>query len=701
MRKEILLYGPIGMAVGTTAEEVIAELSGTADVLVRINSAGGSFDEGPAIFNALRNHSGRVDTIIDGVGYSMAAVILQAGMKRSMAENAVLMVHGSQYGAQGSSEDLRKAADMMDVHTEAMRSAFTSRGIAAETVDGWLTDGDDHYFTAQEALSAGLIDEITGEVDLAAALKHIPTDIPLPQQIAAYRNTPKGANKMPDPKAPEIKPDGDQASTVDVSMFTANRDRNITEGVKRGQQAEMKRQNDIRAFFERPQFSDAGRIGDENVSAYHDLMIQCLGNTGIGLDGAREAALDMQDGIQSPIVMQAPQAQGSAYGTKPQMPEGFNPRQSPATSSVDQADKYVAGVTAAMEIKTGIVTDRTAKDAQGDNEFLGMSMVEMARRYIDMNRVPLVGVRREQIIGQALTMSAVSAHGTSDFANLLENVASKSMMMGWDEAPETWSNWARTGTLPDFKQGSRVNMSTFGDLDIVLENGEYKYGTFSDLKEVLQLATYGKLFGISRQALANDDLSALSGIPRGMGRAAARKIGDLAYGVLIANPLLNQDGVAVFAAGHNNLGTAGAPSVVTLDEARTAMALQKDPAGSTLNIRAQHLIVPIALQTSSQTLVAAQYDPAATAGTLTPNPFQGTLDVTADARLDDADPAMWYMAANGSTFDTVEVAFLNGQSTPYLEAQDGWRVDGQEYKVRIDAVAAPLDYRTMFRNAGA
>ena len=89
-------------------------------------------------------------------------------------------------------------------------------------------------------------------------------------------------------------------------------------------------------------------------------------------------------------------------------------------------------------------------------------------------------------------------------------------------------------------------MSTFGDLDVVYENGEYKYGSFSDLKETLTLLTYGKLFNISRQALINDDLNAFTRIPMSMGRAANRKVGDLAYGVLTANAALNQDSTELF-----------------------------------------------------------------------------------------------------------------------------------------------------------
>jgi hypothetical protein len=281
---------------------------------------------------------------------------------------------------------------------------------------------------------------------------------------------------------------------------------------------------------------------------------------------------------------------------------------------------------------------------------------------------------------------------------VLENVANKSMLDGFSQSPETWQAWVQTRNIPDFKAASLLNLSLFSDLDEVKESGQYQYGDMSDLKESIQLATYGKLFGISRQALANDDLNALGDIPRAMGMAAAYKIGDIVYSVLTTNAAMAQDSTELFHANHSNLVTAGAaPSVATLNAARVAMATQTDPAGKTLGIRAAHLIVPIALQTTAETLIAATYDPAGTAGTLTPNPFQNSVDVIADHRLDTANSDGWYMAA---ARNTVVVGFLNGQQSPYLESKDGWSTDGVEYKVRIDAAAAAADFRGLYYNDG-
>ena len=99
--------------------------------------------------------------------------------------------------------------------------------------------------------------------------------------------------------------------------------------------------------------------------------------------------------------------------------------------------------------------------------------------------------------------------------------------------------------------------------------------------------------------------------------------------------------------------------------------------------------------------MTAQYDPAATAGTLTPNTAQGKAEVIADARLDAASATAWYLAANPNMADTIEVAFLDGDRNPRLEQQQEWTRDGTSFKVAIDACAAALGYQGLYKNAGA
>ena len=458
-----------------------------------------------------------------------------------------------------------------------------------------------------------------------------------------------------------------------------------------GAQLEHQRIRAIDELFDRYEL----RFGE---GSFGDLKRLCLDNIDISADKAKsyidEAILDGHVSVD----VSARQEEGSNWKGLPKI----SPKGARFDVGEEQLEKFQRGMELALSIRAGTVVEpEKLKEAQS-GEFLSMAPSEMAREFLRINGERATG-DREKIIGQALKFKREGmSHGTGHFASILENVSNKSMLEGYSQAEETWNSWVQQRSIPDFKTTSLVNLSLFNGLEQVREGGQYTHGDMSDIKEQIQLATYGRLFTISRQALANDDLSALGDIPRAMGMAAAYQVGDIVYAVLTTgtSTTMVQDGVALFdASTHANYVTSGAaPSVATLNAGRTAMATQTDPQGKVIGLRPRHLIVPIALQTTAETLIAATYDPAGTAGTLTPNPFQNSMQVVADHRLDTANAAGWYLAAG---MNTVTVGFLNGQSSPYLESKDGWNVDGVEYKVRIDAAAVASDYRGLYYNDGA
>lgn len=364
---------------------------------------------------------------------------------------------------------------------------------------------------------------------------------------------------------------------------------------------------------------------------------------------------------------------------------------SDVTVVADQRDKVRAGMCEAVEFRAGL-----APMPKG-NDWAGMSLIEIARD--SLRRAGLeTGGSRMEMIGRSFM-----AHTTADFSYVLENTARKAMLKGYEETPETYERWTRRVGMSDFKAHSFVRLSTFSDLDEVNENAEYKHGTRTDEKETATLVTYGKLFSITRQAIINDDLSAFTDTPRMMGRAARRKVGDLAYSVLTTNANM-ADGNALFSVAHSNIETSGAaPSVDTLIAAETAIGTQTDPGGATLNISPKFLLVPRALAANARVLVAAQYDPDTANKLQKPNPVAAmNLEVVTDARLDAfQSAAAWFLVADPGMHDTVIVGYLNDQPEPYMEQRSGWNVDGVEWKVRIDAVAKATDWRGMFYNDGA
>lgn len=174
---ELLIYGEIGedpfADESNGAREVVDALSSLkAEYLtVRINSHGGIVSDGLAIYNAIRRHPAAVTVAVDGVAFSIASLIAMAGDTVEIAENGLMMLHAPWGLAMGNSRDLRELADTMDKYAEAMGMAYASKTgrDAAEWV-ALLQDGADHYYTAAEAVEAGLADRVSAEtMRLAAA----------------------------------------------------------------------------------------------------------------------------------------------------------------------------------------------------------------------------------------------------------------------------------------------------------------------------------------------------------------------------------------------------------------------------------------------------------------------------------------------------------------------------------------------------
>lgn len=375
-----------------------------------------------------------------------------------------------------------------------------------------------------------------------------------------------------------------------------------------------------------------------------------------------------------------------------------NPGFSGVRLEQDERDKFRATAMDALCLKADFTIEKPAPGAQ---ELRGYTLVEMARECLRMANLKYSGLPMD-MVGRAMT--------SSDFPYLLANLATKSVMQGWETAAETWQIWCGIGSVSDFKTYYDIALSELSDLEEIPDTGEYKYGKFTEKRESYAIATYGKLFAITRVMIINDDLGALTELPNKRGEAAARKVGDVAYAVLTGNGTMG-DGHAIFdSTNHVNDAVSGyltAPGIASLAEGIRAMKSHKDLQGlRRLNIRPQYLIGPAAIEGAAEVFFKsdkfADSDTVATDSSLAAtraNPYSGTYFTRVyEPRLDDDSAAAWYLA--GPKGKTVKVVFLNGQQSPFVEMKDGWNPDGVEYKVRIDVGAYAVDYRGMYRNEG-
>ena len=326
-------------------------------------------------------------------------------------------------------------------------------------------------------------------------------------------------------------------------------------------------------------------------------------------------------------------------------------------------------------------------------DWRGLSLIEMARDILASEGVRVRGLSRDELATRAL-------HSTSDFPLILSNVTNKTLRAAYETAPRTFAPIARRTTVADFRDVHRLQLGEAPQLEKVNESGEYKRGTLGEAQEKYRIETFGKVIGITRQVLINDDLDAFTRVPALFGTAAATLESDVVWGVITANAAM-ADGKALFHAGHNNLAATGVKlDVAGLARARTAMSLQKGLDGKTvINIRPAFLVVPTSLELEAEQLLAQNIVPAKSTDVV-PGSLR-SLTVISEPRLDPGTGAVpWYLMASPAAIDTIEYAYLEGQEGVAMETRMGFDVDGMEIRARLDFGAKAIDWRGLYKNPG-
>jgi ATP-dependent protease ClpP protease subunit len=321
-----------------------------------------------------------------------------------------------------------------------------------------------------------------------------------------------------------------------------------------------------------------------------------------------------------------------------------------------------------------------------------MSVVAMAERVLSMAGVSTSRKSQNEIIKAALS--------TADFPELLANTTGRALRAGYENAPATHAAWTAEREVPDFKPQSMLALSEAPSLDKVPELAEYTYGSFSEAAESFSVETFGKIVKISRQALINDDLDAFTRIPQAYGASARRLEADHVYGKLMGDTRL-RDKLPLFDAKHGNLAAiAAALSAESLGAARAAMRKQKGLQGQGFfDPQPRFLLVPVALETKAEQLLASLVDPGMANNTGNPEWIRRLLLVS-DPRLDEHSETAWYLAADPAQHDTIVRAYLAGEPRPYLEESSEFERDAIGQKCRLDFGVGVIDYRGLYMNPG-
>lgn len=362
-------------------------------------------------------------------------------------------------------------------------------------------------------------------------------------------------------------------------------------------------------------------------------------------------------------------------------------------------------IVAALCLRAGFAGDELiaaygAKAVEAGDQFRGISLKEVMAQSLMLEGKSVSGLygNDNELIRAAF--SSVSLPG------ILSNVANKKMLKSFTGQPIIATKLCSEGDLNDFKESQRYRLTDVGDLEKIGQDGELKSGGLSEDSATNQLGTYGKLFTLTRQMIINDDLNAFLKIPQNMGNKAARKIDQLFFERLLANPN------SLFSTGNKNYfsGTTSGLSKDSLSKGLQMFKNQVDSDGQPISIAPKFLLVPTELEgdaielTQSPTLIMA-------GGTDAVRPSMNSiskynLDVVGAPYLSSAaytgsSSKAWYLFGDPGQVDTFEIGYLKGKRTPTVETGTvDFNTLGISYRVYFDLGVREQDHRGMVKSKG-
>ncbi|HHE3572999.1 TPA: ClpP-like prohead protease/major capsid protein fusion protein [Pasteurella multocida] len=451
------------------------------------------------------------------------------------------------------------------------------------------------------------------------------------QRMKEFSNMPEAIkNMLFSPKAQTTEPKTDKTTTQPEN--------NVVDNSTEIKAQAAKRIADIKAVF--APFADQ-----------QDLLIECLSDLNITAEQAKDKLLAKLGSNTTPSANSSYVGNGNIVGDS---------------------------------VKNSLLARAGKAEIEKDNAYNGMTLRELARASIADRGVSISGMNAMSIVGLAFT------HSSSDFGSILLDVAHKSVLEGWAVATDNFDKFTTKGSVSDFRKHNRVGLTEFGPLPVVSEGEEYTYGTIGDKQVAVAIATYGKLFSITRQAIINDDMSMLTRIPFLMGKSARATVAKLVYNLITSNGKW-QDGKVLFSADRKNLltGSGTKMDVTTIDKAIQLMNGHLDGDKQPLLIEPEFLLAPTSLATKAKQVVGSTSVEGADTNSGIINPINNFAEVIKSQHLQVADAVSWYLINS----QAIEVNYLDGADQPYLEQQDGFTVDGVVSKVRIDAGVDVIDPR--------
>ncbi len=404
----------------------------------------------------------------------------------------------------------------------------------------------------------------------------------------------------------------------------------------------------------------ARKLGVEDTIA-HGLIEQ-----GVSLDQARAQLIDAR------------------AATERQAPSGT----SRVEVGVEHGERRREAMLHALEARSNI----RSWDEGGAREYLGTTLLDMARECVERSGVSTKGMSKDELAGRAM-------HSTTDFPLLLTSIQRVTLKAAYGEERQTWQAMARQENLPDFREMSVIEVGGQMLPEELREGGEYKSGTIKESKGSWKLSEYGKKVTVGRRLIINDHLGYITRAIQILGRGVAVFEANQMWALLTTGSLgatCMMDGKALFHADHNNTGT-GVIGETSISEARQKIRNQKGFDGTTpLYVEPRYILLPTALETAfdkfNTTIVPNQ--------TSNVNIFSGYLQKVVEPRLDAKSLTQFYIVGDYPGVDKLLFGYLDGEGGPNIESVSGRDPDGVTVYLRHSFGATVPQHQAFFRSSG-
>jgi hypothetical protein len=297
-----------------------------------------------------------------------------------------------------------------------------------------------------------------------------------------------------------------------------------------------------------------------------------------------------------------------------------------------------------------------------------------------------------------------AAFSTNSVAGILGNVANKISLEAYRAIPSVARVISKKLTANDFKTHTGYRLTGNATFEEVGNGGEIRHGTLGEASFSYKVATFAKMFGLTRQDIINDDLGKFEEVPRLLGRGSAMKLEQLFWTLVLANT------GNFFHADNGNFitGAGSVLSITSLAAAVSALRQLVDANGDPISVLPKYLVVPPELEAIADQLFAST-NIVYGGDTAVPdsNPFKGKYQPQVSPYLSNVNYAGnsatgWYLFGDPADVAAFGIAYLSGQENPTIEqAETDFDTLGIQFRGYHDFGVCQVDHSGAVKSKGA